>query len=206
MKLSLALSPLLLLISMASTQAAVIYSGVQNIPVPFTFPSGTYLNVVTGLSLQQAADPVDFDTAPWISLDLGGDDIYNGALLLPVVVSPNRVLNLAPATSVDSSSNFVAGGSASSSIHIGAGADQFQQNTPGYIGFAFKATPVSATQYGWAKITVNTTGIGTGTIHEWAYESVAGTAIPVGFTGIPEPSLLSLCALSILFSFRRGRK
>ena len=76
--------------------------------------------------------------------------------------------------------------------------------TVGYLGFGFSPTVGAPTQYGWAKITVD--NVGTGTLHEWAYETIPATAIQVGAGAVPEPTgtALGLLAATIL-TYRRRR-
>ncbi len=76
----------------------------------------------------------------------------------------------------------------------------------GYIGTQF--TGSSGTQYGWIHLTIDyspTTDIGTSTItlHDWAYESEANTAISV----IPETSAtLFIAFAAVLCLTKRGRR
>ena len=194
------LFPALLLWAAASTApAAIIYSGVQNIAVPQTF-AGVYVNILTKAT--SFSQPGDFDSAPWINLDFGGVDISNGNALRPVIAAPDRVVNLTTAQSVGSPSNLPPGANFSSS-HTGPGPDQFKMLTVGYIGYGFSPTVGAPVQYGWAKITVNNAG--NGTIHDWAYESVANTSIQVGT--VPEPAGAVFVLLTMGgFWLRRSRR
>ena len=174
---------LLALAAIPAAHGAIVYSGVQNIPIPFTF-SGVYVNVFTNLT--SLTEPVDFyDTAPWINLDFGGVDISNGDMLHLVITGTDQALNLASLSLVASSSNFTVGSSASTT-HMGSAPNQFQLNTPGYVGFSFNPAPAGPTYYGWMQISIDNTGTGTGTIHDWAYENVAGAPILAGI--VPEPT------------------
>jgi hypothetical protein len=201
------IQPILVLLGLASAQtttAAVIYSGAQVIPIPTTFFAGVYVNIVSGATQVSATNPATWSTEPWFSADLGGEDIFNGPLLRPVILGSDTLITLSFGTSVDNSSNFAPGSSASIQTHIGPAPDQFHVNAPAYAGFAFEMTPGGPTHYGWALLTVNNTGVGTGTIHSWAYESVPGLAIAAGT--VPEPGTLGLAVLGSLAWFRRRRK
>lgn len=193
------LLPALLFAATVTAPAAIVYSGVQNISVPQTF-AGVYLNVVTqSISFTQ---PADFDTAPWLNLDFGGTGISNGDALLPVIAAPDRVLNLTTAQSVGSPSNLPVGASYSDS-HPGPAVDQFQIQTIGYMGFAFRAAPADPIQYGWARLTISNTG--SGTVHDWAYETTPVTSIQVGT--IPEPAGISFLLASMgVVALRRSRR
>ena len=192
------LLPLLLLGIAPAAHGAIFYSGVKNIAVPQTF-AGVYVNILTQAT--SFSQPGDFNTSPWINLDFGGVDISNGDALRPVITAPDRVVNLTPGNTVGSPSNLAVGANFSES-HTGPAAGQFQLLTVGYAGFGFSPTVGAPVQYGWAKITVNIAG--DGTIHDWAYESVANTSIPVG--AVPEPAGAALVMLALGgFWLRRSR-
>lgn len=177
--------------------AAVTYSGVQNIPIPFTF-DGVYLNVTTGATA--FGEPADFGTSPWINLDFGGVDISNGNALRPVVFGANMVVNLPFGMSIDSGSDFAAGFSASSN-HLGSGSGQFPVSTPGYLGFAMNPGG-GGENYGWIQVILNNDVSG-GTIVDYAYESIPGVSITAG---IPEPTAALTLALGLtVLGLRRRR-
>ncbi|MFN0128000.1 MAG: PEP-CTERM sorting domain-containing protein [Verrucomicrobiales bacterium] len=192
--------PLLLGLSIMTggAHAAIVYSGVQNIPIPYTF-AGIYVNPLTLAT--STTEPVSFNSSPWINFGFGGVDISNGDLLTPVVVAGDVVENLFSLTLVDSSLSFTLGASASST-HMGTGAGQFQASTSGYLGFSFRPTVGGSTHYGWAQVTLRDDG-SAGDIVAWAYENIPSTAIPVGV--VPEPSSSLLLALLGLLSCRRKR-
>ena len=69
-----------------ASHAAIIYSGVQNVPIPFDLPAGqegVYLNIATGSTT--VSYPADWSTAPWLNPFFGGVDVANSPLLRPVI-------------------------------------------------------------------------------------------------------------------------
>jgi len=187
-------------------RAALIYSGVQNVPIPLTF-DGVYLRSPDGTV--SGGFPADWNTAPWINPFFGGVAIANGPLLRPIITGTDQILNLAVGTPIDSGGNFVAGESGSST-HVGAGAGQFALGSPGIIGFAFKPTAADPESYGWLRLIPNNTG--PGSIVDWAYQSTPGAAVLAGVIPgpgtalIPEPgSALFGVALLGLTICRRHR-
>jgi hypothetical protein len=191
---------LLLLVCSAlplGAEAALIYSGPQNIPIPFTF-DGVYLNP---LSMATAfAEPASFDTEPWINFGFGGVDVSNGALLQPVVQAGLVLENVTALSLVDSSRSFTPGASASST-HLGGSPAHFTAGVTGYVGFAFQPAVSGPTHYGWAEVVFRDNGT-PGAVVSWTYEDVPNTTVSVGV--IPEPTTsLLLGSLALLCSRRR---
>ena len=188
-----------LLLGLPASASVVYISTPISIPQDF---DGVYLNPLTGVTTN--AYPADWNTAPWINPFFGGTCIGNDDLLTPVITGTDQVVNLALNTVIDGSSTFAAGESGSTT-HIGPGIIQFQLGTPGYIGFAVKATTGGPTFYGWAKVNFNNSGAGS--VLEYAYEDTAGTSIPAGFTGsaAPEPGRTVFLMLGG-FACAMGRK
>lgn len=179
-----------------AAKGAVIYTGVQDIALPQSFSNAIYINILT--SATTTTYPTDFDTAPWIGFDFGGVGISTGELVRPVVAA-NQVVRLTLSDTVGSASN-VASAANYSDNHTGAAFSQFQIGTAGYFGFSLKPTAADPVHYGWAKITINNAG--TGTLHEWAYESTPGASITVG---VPEPATAGLSLLALGLCLRRRR-
>jgi hypothetical protein len=202
MKTRILLCALPILAAAASTHAALIYSGVQNIAIPIDPPlvglEGVYLNLLTGATT--TAYPGDWDTAPWINPAFGGSWVLNSALLRPVITGSDKVLNLALGTVIDDMGNFVPAASASTT-HLGVLPGEFQVGTPGLIGVAFKTAVVGPDYYGWIRMTANNTLTQTGTIVDWAYDNVAGTAVQAGISAVPEPAEAARIALLALPAF-----
>jgi len=186
--------------AMPAVRAAIVYSGVRNIPVPLTI-EGEYLRPDTGQSVQTMPD--DWEGAPWINPFFGGVYIGNSPLLRPVITGTDQILDLSTGTPVDIASNF-ASGESGSSTHVGSGPGQFPLGVPGYMGFAFRTAPGGPDYYGWMLMVINNTG--PGTIVSWAYDDTAGASIKAG-DEVPEPrtcAILGTLGLSALLRRRRG--
>lgn len=197
----LSLSALCSLLLAASAPAAVIYSGSVNHAMPVN-PTGFYLNPLSGAT--STILPGDWNTAPWINPFFGGVYIATDDLLRPVITGADQIVNLASGTVIGSLSTFAVAESGSST-HVGTAVEQFQLGAPGILGFAFQPTTGGSTHYGWMRLTINNTG--SGTLHDYAYENAAGTAILAGLTtSVPEPSRVVLMLGGLLaVSLRRRR-
>lgn len=175
----------LILAATPASRASIVYSGIQNVAIPLDF-NGVYFRIDTGVSTLVA--PGDFNTAPWMNPFFGGVEIINGNLLRPVVTGVDQIVNLAAGTPINGASNFVAATSYSAA-HFGPAANQFQLNTPGYIGATFRQTVGGPDFYGWMQMEMNNAGAGK--IISWAFENVSGGSIQAGQTTsgppVPEP-------------------
>lgn len=198
------LLPLLLALLAAApaSRATIVYSGVQDFPIPQTF-EGTYLQIDSGVTA--ASFPPDWATAPWINPFFGGVYVGNSPLLRPVITGTDQILNLEPGTVIGSGSSFV-GGESGSTTHLGGGPGQFTLNVPGYLGFTFRPTAGGPDYYGWLQIEIHNTG--PGKIIAWAYEGSSGVPIAAGNNGVPEPGALALLTLAggALAVVRRRRR
>lgn len=183
-----------------SARSAVIYSGLQNIPIATTF-DGTTLDVDTGTTSTVLGSGWD------VNFFFGGYGIANSAAFQPVradATNMSAVLNLASGVFVDSLLDYAAG-EAGSSTHIGGGANQFTAGSQGYLGFKFTTNSNAGPYYGWMRVTltVNTSGA---TIHDWAYDDT-GAGIFVGsIIAVPEPSRAMLVVLSMTAMALRRRR
>ncbi len=199
------LSALSSLLFVTTAPAAVIYSGLQNIAMPFD-AGGVYVNVFTHTSSLSA--PGDYETAPWMFFSFGGAGIGTSPLVRAVVTGSvvagmEQTENLAYGSSVGPSSRFSIGdlGYNGSETHVGAAINQFQLGTQGYIGYEFEPTVGGPSYFAVMRVAIANDGV-SATIHDWSYENTPGMAIAV-----PEPSraLLLLLGLSGA-SLRRQRK
>ena len=185
-----------------SAHSAVVYSGIQNLSVPQDL-GGLYLNVFTGATA--TLQPGDWNTAPWINPIFGGVSIGNSDLLRPNTDGAGRDLKVAIGSIVNNTLDFAAG-EAGSTTHVGAGADQFQLGAQGLLAFEMQETVGGPNRYGWMRIVINNTGVGT--IVDWAYDTTASSII-AGWTGtvlIPEPSRMLLLLAGIQCLLMRRRK
>ena len=182
-----------------SASAAIVYSGVRNIPIPYTF-DGVYLNIVSGQTT--TSEPLDFfgsPSSPWINLDFAGVDIVNGDGLVVIVQNADQAVNVPFGAPIDGTGSFASGPNASTT-HLGGGPGQFQAETPGFIGFRMNPTG-GGNQFGWIQVSLNDDSSG-GTIINYAYEGTLSAPI---LAGVPEPAsgLLAVITLGTLFNRRR---
>jgi hypothetical protein len=189
-----------LLLVAAPAQAIIIFYD-SPIPIPLD-GNGVYLNLFSNATT--GSEPGSFDTAPWINPFQGGVYVATSALICPVIVGADQIVNLASGTMIDATQTYAPPAPSGSASHMGGSAGQFRPNTPGYIGFKMQASPTSDTYYGWMSVSFNNTG--SGSILSYAYESTAGTGIVAGATAVPEPSravLLLLASVGLLLRRKR---
>lgn len=174
-----------------SSQAAIIYSGLQNIPIPATF-EGVYLNLDTGATSTSSMTGWDLNAF------FGGAGLANSPAFQPArngTVNDDAVMNLMMGSVVDGNLLYSTGygGSGDRESHLGSGAGQFTVGTEGYLGFRFTTDSSNGPYYGWMRVllTNNTSGA---QIVDWAYEN-SGGSIQVGVGSVPEPSRAALLLL-----------
>lgn len=153
-------------------------------------------------------EPVSWDINPFFGgAAIGTSDTFEAVSISTTTNSD--IQNLTFGTTVSSSSVFPSGYSGSSG-HMDDGVGpvdplKFESGTSGYIGFAL--VDGSDRYYGWMEVTLYDDG-SAGTIHQWAWNTVANEAITVG--AVPEPGnaalLLGLGAGLCVISRRRKRK
>lgn len=206
MKTKILIATLALSALLTPGQAEIIYSG-NSIVIPADL-EGVYLNPFSGVSTNLA--PGDLETAPWFNPFLAGDAIYTSSLLRPIIVvngSGNsggaQVANLAGGTLIDEFHAYAFGANGSSGDngfpHLGPAGEQFQFDTAGYIGFAMKSSPGSATHYGWVSVTFTNGLNGPGSINGYAYESTPNTPIAAGqISAVPEPTSAVMIGMAFL--------
>ncbi|MBX3378042.1 MAG: PEP-CTERM sorting domain-containing protein [Phycisphaeraceae bacterium] len=189
--------------------AAIVYSGVVNIPIASS-TNGLYLNVVTGVINEPGnttgATVPGWDINPWSSTALnffnpaapaGGVYVQRvgggGTANLPV----GEIIGAAP------SGGRLYGASTAATT----GNDPFVLNSAdNIVGFRFQnEANGNATHYGWFRVSLSTTlSAQPRLLVEYAYEDVAGADIAAG--AIPAPGSLALLALGAVGVAGRRRK
>jgi hypothetical protein len=196
---------LLLLAFALPAQAAVVYSGLQNISIP-TDIDGVFIDI-DGTSPMTAF--TDFAGAD-INLFFGGMGIANNPAFQPARTSTSNlaaIVRFNAGDLINGSLNYATGygGSGDPNDHIGLGANQFLEGTTGFLGFRFFTNASAGPYYGWmrVKLTSNTAG---GQVTDWAFDDT-GASILAGFTGaVPEPSRVVLILLGLIGAVMRRRR
>ena len=164
--------------------AAVIYSGVQNI------------SIASGNSQSLNLDSDGFNDL-LLKNYVFGSGPYQGAT---VSFSPGKLVGftngLSYASALTAGSPIdvtTAGPSFFGSMAFGAANPnaQFNNVTDAFLGLSFPSGP--NTHYGWVRVDVNNAA-GTFLIKDWAYESTPGVGIAAGAGIVPEPATLGLLA------------
>ncbi len=172
------------------SEAAVVYSGIVNIPIPNDF-YGVYLNVQTG-AFQANGAPValaGWDLNPYQG---GGSLFQNTTAPEASAYVGSPATNLAPGTPI----NAAAG--------LSPATTNFAVGVEGILGFKF-VDAGNVSHFGWMHYTKNAGGAGTaGVIRDYAWENTAGGAINAG--DIPAPGSLALLAVGAIGVAGRRRK
>lgn len=184
-------------VAVQDADAAVVYSGLQNISV--TQFNSQNLNL-------------DGDAFADIKLKnyvFGGGN-YQGATvnfapgkLVGFTAGNSYVTALTAGQSIDGST---LGPSFFGSLAYGASNPnaQFNNATDAYIGLSFPSG--ANTYFGWVRVDIKNSA-GTFLIKDWAYESQSGVGIRAGDGLVPEPSTLGLlaCGAAGIAAIRRQR-
>lgn len=194
------------LLLITSAHSAVIYSGLQNISLPFN-STGVYVNLSdASTSTSQPAGYLN-GSAPWLYFAFGGIGIGSSPLVRTSVVGPmlagmEQVENLAYGSLLGSGSRFSigSGGYNGSETHLGSSLNQFQLNALGFFGFEFQHFVGGPSFFGVARITVANDGV-SARLHDWSYENDPGAAIAV-----PEPSRTLFACIAITAVIGRRRR
>jgi len=160
------------------SEASIVYSGVQNIPIPLTV-FGVYLNLQTGANGASPAAAPGWDVNPFGStiLSFGANEAFNGYLGFP-----NQVVNVLPGTQV---TNW--------SYTVGQPVYHNLNASTNLFGVKFTGGD-GMTHYGWIRVQLGSSLTTLPrNIVDWAYESVATLGIPAG--AVPTPGSLALLAL-----------
>jgi len=174
-----------------SSQAAIVYSGVVNIPVAGNI-DGVYLNVVNGLTGTSGGGTPGWDINPYF----GANTFFTAAPGYGTVANGTNVANLTAGTLIDgtnATSNSVSSGSL------------YPTSAPGGLyGFRFQDESAGgATRYGWAEVIRGASSSLPGTIVRYAYDNT-GAGIPAG--AVPGPGSLALLAAGAAGLAGRRRK
>lgn len=187
----------LFLVTVSFTRADLVYSGVQNVPIPQDL-DGVYLRIDTGVITHSY--PLDWDTAPWINPFFGGVGIATSPLLRPIITGSNQILRLDAAAIVGLSDNFAPGENASST-HAGPGTSQFQIGVPGTIGLVFESTSGGPSYYGWMDLEIENAKAGQ--IVRWGFNAAPGESVAVPEAGT---AAFGLASASVVFGSHRSRR
>ncbi|MFO1440415.1 MAG: PEP-CTERM sorting domain-containing protein [Verrucomicrobiaceae bacterium] len=183
-----------------SANAAVIYSGLQNIAIPTDY-NGIYINIDNGAT--SGSTILGWDINPFFGgAGLGNSSAFQPARLASGNLDPILRLNMGDVVGAALTYSTGLGGSGDPVSYLGAAANQFQVGSEGYLGFRFTTDTSSGPYYGWMRVvfTNNTSG---GVIKDWAYED-SGTQITI--SGVPEPSRAVFVLLGLFGLLMRRRR
>jgi autotransporter-associated beta strand protein len=164
---------LLALAAARSVEAAIIYSGLQELAIPTGF-DGVYLDIDTGVT--SSTEFAGWDINPFF----GGVGVANSPSWQPARVgtgNEDSILRLGLGEIVSNSRLYSTdyGGSDS---HLGISTEQFGIGEEGYVGFSFTTNGGAGLYYGWMRV-VFTANAGGAMIQDWAYED-SGDAVVTG--------------------------
>ncbi len=193
------------LVAASTADAAIQFSGPQNIPLTSN-PFPTFLPIDIdggGYDLALNINPSFGNPSNRVLLASGG--IYGNSVATvsyPVVPPPGniRVANLAPSSSVGTNTAFGSGG-VMASYFTSPGTNPtgpWNGPTVGYLGFK-----LAGNLNGWMKITITSPQLDL-TVNEWAWETTPGA--PIHVADIPEPSAVATLALGAVGVLARRRK
>ena len=173
--------------------AAIIYSGVVNIPIPDNV-DGVYIDVDTGLTGATAGVTPGWDLNPYASGRSFFTTGANAGVASSTAVAGGVLQNLAIGATIDGSRLFAKDNFAGAADMV-----QFPAGGTGIVGFR-----TDSGSFGWLRFT--SAAAGPGAIVDYAYED-GGTGILAGAGAIPEPGSMGLFALGAvgLASWRRRK-
>jgi hypothetical protein len=203
MKRFLSLLAPVMLVCASSAPAAIIYSGLKNIPIP-TSLGGVYLNLDTGAV--SASSISGWDVNPFY----GGAGVAYEATFLPILIGSAQdspilrlhagdVIGATLGSGLNYATTFGVSGDPVS--HLGLNANQFQNGQEGYIGFKYRTDANAGPYYAWMRVSL-TDSSSIGQIVDWAYEDSGSEII----AGAPEPRRFFLLLLGLGAVVTRRRR
>ena len=182
----------------ATSNAAIVYSGVLNIVIPANV-DGVYMNVETGQYVAGAgAGAPGWDVNPY-GTSTTAVSLYaatgTGYMRNPGAGTSTGRTNIAAGTAIGAASFFYG----SSSATLGTLVGQWTANSTGIFGFKFLAAD-GLTHYGWMRLAIGANAA-TRSIVDYGFESTAGVAIGAG--AVPAPGAIALLGLAGLATRRR---
>jgi len=178
--------------------AAIVHSGVVNVPIPLNF-DGVYLNLVTGATGSSGSGTAGWDINPYGATGLSwfapSSPASSHGLVRGLGSSTTQVDNLF-------GTGYVIGATGSPAPNYGTGTNQTTGPTAfifnsqdNIVGLRFFNEATGAINYGWMRLSLGATFGSDRSIVEWAYEDtgagiIAGALPPVDSDGdgIPNPS------------------
>ncbi len=177
-----------------SAQAAVVYSGLVNLPIPNTF-GGIYLDMTTGVTAGAAfvgwdINPYNAATSMYCSAASGGTNPLVSVIAAAGIVDAN----LAPGIAIPGV------------LVLENGLARDTNLAPGQTGImGIQFVDAGNTYNGWVRMTRGAGG--DGSLVDFAWDNTPNTPIAAGAGIVPEPGSLGLLALGAagLSSWRRRK-
>ncbi len=184
-------------IPVLEADAAIVYSGPQNIAIGSGFSQNLDLDGDAGNDIQ--LQNFNFAGGPYqgatVSVFPGKIAGFNNGLAYVSALSAGAMID----------GSTVGPGFFGSMAYGAANPNaQFNNVTDAYVGLSFPSGP--NTFYGWIRVDVNNVAK-TFLVKDWAYESQSGIGIRAGDGQIPEPATLGLlaCGAAGIAAMRRKR-
>jgi hypothetical protein len=196
-----------------TAQAAIVYSGLQNINVPNSM-AGIYVNLVTKTTGSSKSTLADWDINPYVSASSGRFRIYDNSTTKFVdggsAAGEDTAARLAGGDPIGSSQTYTFESSPLLATPDGQG-PWAAASSGDFLGIQFTEATVHGGNpvFGWIRMTKGENTPATGepsgiNIVDWAYDD-SGAQIAAG-AGVPEPSSLALLAAGAVgLMARRGR-
>lgn len=176
-----------------TADAAIVYSGVQNIAVPADF-TGVYLDM-DGVAFNTTGSVAGSDFNVWNNAT-GWDSFHPNAVSTHATDGAGGVLNLSSGDAVDGSLTYT---NATDNFTDAAGGGTFASGS-GFVGISFNDG-----RFGWIQVNNVDFGGGTFNVVDWAVADL-GDSITAGQTAVPEPGSLALLGLGGIALLRRRRR